>query len=256
MRAFVQTPVSKGNLLNTLRRHQQADTFRKGVYWDTEKQRGCAVGCSVMDFSNDGDARYSHTKYESLFGIPAQLAMIEDTIFEEMNPTDIGRWPLEFIEAIPEGKDLHQDPARWILKILSDDRSPIAFHHAMEAMQPVRDLLTQWLETSQTTQEAQHRAKDRITRQWLEKQDIAAADALKVVAAAMDYVQKQTGDPPQVTSSDRLLMDCILRHSSSSYAHTNSPTPAGQGYAHALHQSYAQMAALLLDTLTETAVRP
>ena len=261
MQAFVQTPVSKEQLLASLHQHQRADSFRKGVYWDPKERRGCAIGCSVMDFSTSGDAIYSasgdviysHTRYESLFGIPAQLAMLEDTIFEEMNPADIGRWPLEFIEAIPEGKDLSQDPARWILKILDDERSPIAPHHAMEAMQPVRDLLTQWLKTSTITQETRQRAMDKVSRQWLERDDLAAADALHVAAVAIDYVRKQTQDPPQVASSDRLMMDCLLLHSSSSYAHNNCADPTDEGYKRALDHSYVQMAALLLETLAETA---
>ena len=251
--AFVETPVSKEELLAALRRHQQADSFRKGVYWDPHERRGCAVGCSVMDFSTEGDARYSHAKYEILFGIPAQLAMLEDTIFEEMNPADIGRWPLQFIEAIPEGKDLSRDPARWILKILGDHRSPLASHHAMEAMQPVRDLLTQWLETSTTTQETRHRAMDKASRQWLENEDFAAADALHLAVVTIDYVRKQAEVPPLATASDRLLMDSVLRRSSSSYAHTNCVAPTGEGYEKALDHSYAQMAALLLETLAETA---
>ena len=253
MQAFVQTPVSKEQLLASLRQHQRADSFRKGVYWDPQERRGCAVGCSVMDFSPNGDAIYNHNRYESLFGIPAQLAMLEDTIFEEMNPADIGRWPLEFIEAIPEGKDLSRDPARWILKILDDERSPIASHHVMEPMQPVRDLLTQWLETSAITQQTRHRAMDKVSRQWLEKDDFATANALRVAAVTIDYVRKQTQDPPQVTSSDRLMMDCLLLHSSSTYAHNNCADPTDEGYKRALDHSYVQMAALLLETLAETA---
>ena len=254
MQAFVQTPVTKKQLLHSLRQHQQADSFKKGVYWDPRERRGCAIGCSIMDFSADSDVRYNHTRYESLFGIPAQLAILEDTIFEEMNPADIGRWPIQFIEAVPEGKDLGKDPARFILKILSDSRSPIASQHAMEAMQPVRDLLTQWLATSTTTQETRHRAMDKVSRQWIEKGDLAAAEALQVAAITVDYVRKQTGDPLRMTSSDRLLMDSVLRSSSSSYAHANSGAPTGPGYEKALDHSYTQMAALLLETLAETEI--
>jgi len=105
MRAFLNTEVTKDQLLESLRRHAAADAFIRGTYGEEERGtfKGCAVGCTLHDFSKSTN---NHSAYERLFGIPEAVAKLEDTIFEKADGHTT--WPIEFIEAIPVGADLSQ----------------------------------------------------------------------------------------------------------------------------------------------------
>jgi len=96
MRAFVNTLVTKAQLLAQLQRHRDADEIVQGRYWEGGK--GCAVGCSVH--GND------HGLYEIRFGIPMMLARLEDRIFEGL-PNEVAKeWPVRFTNSVPIGSDL------------------------------------------------------------------------------------------------------------------------------------------------------
>ena len=83
MRAFIDAAVSKPELLETLARHREEDRLLQGwAYW--KDGRGCAVGCTVREFApgrEDG-----HGLYPELFGIPRELAHLEDAVFEGLHP--------------------------------------------------------------------------------------------------------------------------------------------------------------------------
>jgi hypothetical protein len=108
MRAFINTEVTRDQLIASLRAHREADRIIPGRYWGEGK--GCAVGCSIHDFrpGSEGD----HGLYPILFGIPEPLARLEDRIFEGL-PADLRPdWPLRFAGAIRVGADLsHVEPA-------------------------------------------------------------------------------------------------------------------------------------------------
>ena len=82
MRAFQTGKVTKAQLLESLERHRDQDSFRKGAFWNEDTGTGCGVGCSIHDFSPG--AEQNHTEYETLFGIPAELAVLEEHIFETL----------------------------------------------------------------------------------------------------------------------------------------------------------------------------
>lgn len=101
MRAFIDTEVSKDQLIASIEAHHAADRIVQGRYW--EDGRGCAVGCSLVDFkANPSD----HAAYERLFGIPRVLARLEDGIFERLPKEAALEWPLRFTRAVREGSDL------------------------------------------------------------------------------------------------------------------------------------------------------
>jgi len=108
MLAYHNDPVIKADILAQLQAHYDADEIIQGHYWENGK--GCAVGCTI--YGSD------HAAYERLFGIPAGLAYLEDTIFEHLPNGDAKQWPLRFMRAIVPGADLSMAGPkflRWVL---------------------------------------------------------------------------------------------------------------------------------------------
>jgi len=101
MKAFLNTPITKAQLLAQLQAHHDSDQIVQGRYWENGK--GCAVGCSIHGSD--------HYQYETQFGIPVGLAWIEDRLFEWLPNDKAKTWPIRFTNAIPEGADLA--PAMW-----------------------------------------------------------------------------------------------------------------------------------------------
>jgi hypothetical protein len=99
----------KDKYVARVKAHKEADEIIQNYgYWKNGK--GCAVGCSVHG-SN-------HKDYETELGIPEWLARVEDRIFEGLSTDRSKSWPLEFLEAIPIGKDLNKIEAPFVIFIL------------------------------------------------------------------------------------------------------------------------------------------
>lgn len=96
MLAFVNTKVTKPEIIKQLKAHAEADDFVKGKYWENGK--GCAVGCTI----HSGN----HVEYETRFGIPQMLARLEDSIFEGLPNGTAKAWPVRFMNAIKPKSDL------------------------------------------------------------------------------------------------------------------------------------------------------
>lgn len=101
MLAYHGDAVLKDKLVAKIFAHRQADEIAQGAY---VKKNGrttyCAVGCLLEDPEG------GHRRYESEFGIPAQLAHLEDSIFEALPEEAAKLWPERFMGAIPVGADL------------------------------------------------------------------------------------------------------------------------------------------------------
>ena len=102
----------KADLLARIDAHYRADEITQGVYW--ERGKGCAVGCMTHD--PDG----GHEKFPELWGIPAQIAYLADSIFENLPAAEAKKWPRRLIEAIPVGADLTRVWDRWAAWMLAD----------------------------------------------------------------------------------------------------------------------------------------
>lgn len=100
----------KATYLARVRAHAAADELIHGTYW--EKGKGCAIGCTVHG-SN-------HMAYESELGIPAQLAYLEDRLFESLPNGEAQTWPVRFLEAIPVGADLSMVWPQFVVWLLTD----------------------------------------------------------------------------------------------------------------------------------------
>ena len=110
MIAFHGNPDEKTAILAQLEAHYKADEIVKGLYWEGGK--GCAVGCSIHSSE--------HAAYEPIFGIPRQLAHLEDTLFENMPNDRAKEWPLQFMRTIKPGSDLTRVHYRFMFRILTD----------------------------------------------------------------------------------------------------------------------------------------
>ena len=112
--------ITKKEFVAELKKHQKADRFIKGTYWDGK--RGCSVGCSLqsisklkkLDFKDFGN----HARYPELLGIPEWLARLEDTIFEGLPVKRSKKWTVEFSQAINTGADLEKVKAPMLIYIL------------------------------------------------------------------------------------------------------------------------------------------
>jgi len=106
MEAFRQG-ITKEDFLNEITNHQNLDNFVKGVNWESGK--GSAVGCSIQSINTLKSIELSHANYlemENHLGVPAWLAMVEDTIFNGVSAARSKSWPVEFTTAINDGANL------------------------------------------------------------------------------------------------------------------------------------------------------
>lgn len=116
MKAYLGRPQLKADFLDQLRWHVEQDRLIKGTYGDTVdgEWRGCAVGCSIHSLAKLRGAKLNtadHKLYESMLGIPAWLAWLEDSLFEGLPDVEAKFWPIRFAEAINVGADL--EPVKW-----------------------------------------------------------------------------------------------------------------------------------------------
>jgi len=121
MRAFINTEVSRDQLIASLRGHREADRIIPGRYWGNGK--GCAVGCSIHDFRPGEES--NHSLYPILFGIPESLARLQDVLFEGLLADLRPDWPLRFFEAIQEGADLSRVEPAFLLRVQERNRERV-----------------------------------------------------------------------------------------------------------------------------------
>ena len=122
MRAFIETEVSKEDLLASLAANREADRLIQGEYWNDGK--GCAVGCTLHDYRPGEEA--DHTLYEPLFGWSQRLARLEDRIFEGLPAKQAIGWPERLTRAVAVGCDTDRAVDHWMLWLLSNEGSPLA----------------------------------------------------------------------------------------------------------------------------------
>ena len=172
MRAFENTVATKEQLGANLQAHFAADHFRQGRYWEGGK--GCAVGCSLVDFGGKPD---NHADYERLFGIPRVLARLEDGIFEGLPIEDAKTWPLRFVDAIRPGADLSMVWPRFAVWLLVDNEHGVvkfASEKSKIAIEAVADLYSRQI------------AGETVTRDQFDQAARYAAAAYAAAYAAAD----------------------------------------------------------------------
>lgn len=103
----------KQKYLERVRGHRKADEIIQALTWSNGK--GCAVGCTLH--------AYHHSAYEDELGIPVQLAVIQDGIFERLSLAEAKWFPERFLESIPVGADLYKALWEFALFVLLDEEN-------------------------------------------------------------------------------------------------------------------------------------
>lgn len=159
MKAFVDTEVTKDELIASLEAHREADRIIQGRYWSGGK--GCAYGCAVHDFRPGSES--DHRAAESLFGVPSIVAELGETIHEGLPSEDAKDWPLRWFRAIRPGADLsrvgpavlyhivqrRRDAMADLDDIIDDVRDEIG-----ASMDRVLDVLSTWRDTGKVDLES------------------------------------------------------------------------------------------------------
>ena len=115
MTAYHSDPALKAKIMAQIRAHREADEITQGSYYrENGKLRVCAVGCVLHDPEG------GHAQYETEFGIPAQLAYLEDGLFESMPLAAAKEWPAQFMGAIQPGADLSMVWPRFAVWLMID----------------------------------------------------------------------------------------------------------------------------------------
>jgi len=118
MLAFHNKPELKDEYLARVRAHAAADEIIKGQYW--QNGRGCAVGCTIHSDE--------HKDYETLLGIPMQLALIEDDLFENLPLAKAKLWPELFLNSINVGADMSHVVSKFVVRVLGDSERGCIIH--------------------------------------------------------------------------------------------------------------------------------
>jgi len=123
MKAFENVTMTKQEMIEALKWHQEQDNFVRGEYFRDGK--GCAVGCSLESVARTKNISLkdfgNHSLYETYLGIPEWLARVEDTIFEGVGVKRSKTWPLEFIEAVNTGANLENVKAPFLIFVLESN---------------------------------------------------------------------------------------------------------------------------------------
>jgi hypothetical protein len=124
LRAFHGDPAIKAKYIARVRQHRLAEHLTKGIGWEPETQRGCAIGCCLE--------AYDHSRYPIELGLPEWLARLEDAIFEGLPVAEAQAWPEAFLEAIHPGADLelvrHKLALRRIDRLIALQQSNLGKH--------------------------------------------------------------------------------------------------------------------------------
>lgn len=116
MKAFLDDPQLKADLLEQIKWHREQDAIIQGTYGEGSGKnwKGCAVGCSIHSLSKLKGREFDtsgHRIYETELGIPEWLARLEDALFEGLPKEAAVKWPERFIQSISVGADLY--PVKW-----------------------------------------------------------------------------------------------------------------------------------------------
>ena len=121
MKAFLDSKISKEDLMKELYKHKKLDSFIRGDYGHVGKYdnkfKGCAVACTIRSMQdiqnkvllNERNCRlvnFDYTNYSRLLNIPLWFPELEDIIFERMSLKESEHFPVELMEAVEVGADL------------------------------------------------------------------------------------------------------------------------------------------------------
>ena len=151
--AFHGDATLKEAILAEIALHRQADQIIKGTYGRERdgKWKGCAVGCSIHSLNLSRGLSFEtddHAAYEEGFGIPRQMAYLEDLIFERLPDGKHVEWPERFMNAIQPGANLEMVAPRFVHWLLVDALKLVKPEWAdvREVLEQYADLYQRWID--------------------------------------------------------------------------------------------------------------
>ena len=115
MKSFNGEVALKEDLIDEMKKHQEADDLIKGTYSEMSgKFLGCAIGCSVQSLITRRGVSIKHDDHKALgdaIGSPEWLMRLQDTLFENLPEKESKEFPVKFYQAMPVGVDL--EPVKW-----------------------------------------------------------------------------------------------------------------------------------------------
>lgn len=181
--AYHNDPKLKESVLAEMARHRNADSLVQGHgYWSDGK--GCAVGCLIKSGN--------HGEYETQFGIPRVLAVLEDRIFENLPVKEAQKWPEKFLGAIKPGVELGMVSSQLMYWLLTDPDG--IRKHALPATLKIIEVLSSMYLKRINGQEPQRSEWLSISKEACENRYVgdgggaAAFAATAAVVAADAYV--------------------------------------------------------------------
>lgn len=129
-------PDLKATAVERMRAHREHDTFLQGIFVEADPKaaagyRGCFHGCltteALMAEQNIRSAdfvrirRTWHEEGQRLFGIPTNLGVLLDKVFEALDPSRCGTFAVDTVEAIPVGADLSAVLDALAYEVLTDE---------------------------------------------------------------------------------------------------------------------------------------
>lgn len=139
----------KHKYLGRVKAHQKADNIIQGQGWSNGK--GCAIGCTLEN--------YDRTRYPIELGIPIEIAILEDCIFEGLNLETAKKWPARFLNSVPVGADLEMVFPKFELWLL-ENYIPSKYKEVKE-IKAVIEVYQKLVNGEITSQEARARAQNR-----------------------------------------------------------------------------------------------
>lgn len=104
----------KNEYLEEAQRHEAADSYVKGLYWQEAERRGCNIGCWTRE------AGGAHESLAAQMGLPEALLHLSDGIFEALPDPYFKTWSRRFADAIPVGSELGGLGPRMLQWIMGD----------------------------------------------------------------------------------------------------------------------------------------
>jgi hypothetical protein len=199
---------SKSKTIARMKGHIKADQLVHGQYWGNGK--GCAVACMVHKSSG------CHAEFPRRWGIPEEIARLEDGIFERLQNGDSQKWPIQFLEAIPDGADLSMAWPRFALRLLTDKDSPIQAGLGKraavdKAVADVVELYREWIDTAAKPEVERWRAKRSAAYAAYAAAYAAYAAAAADAAAADDMNSAYASGASSASASRERLVKAARR---------------------------------------------
>ena len=151
MKAFHGDAKLRAMLIEEVKHHREQDQIIQGSYGKENGQwRGCAVGCSIHSLNIKMGMNYStsdHSIYPQAFGVPEEIAHLQDAIFESLPIAEAVLWPERFWEVIQPGADLSMVNPSLFYWMLTDDVKPTEYPRFQPFIDAVVDIYEEWTRT-------------------------------------------------------------------------------------------------------------